>query len=163
MTIAIVGGLATLVGVFLLMRRVLATRSPADAQTAAAGGVGAWLRPGASRTASPRGSASRGARNEGVERPARRASKPYAAVKIKGGRNACTAAVELGDTMFLAAQAPALPLGDCTGEQCACRYEFFDDRRQEDRRNPYCSRHGLVIGDSQNNQRAGADRRKAVK
>ena len=162
MTAVIVGGLVTMLGVFLLMRRVLATRSAVDVQTTAAGGVGAGLRRGAPRTASPGRAASRGAGNDGGERPARQASKPYAAVRIKGGRNACAAAVELRDTMFLAAQAPALPLGNCTGEQCACRYEFFDDRRQEDRRNPYGSRHGLVIGDSQNNQRAG-DRRKARK
>jgi len=61
----------------------------------------------------------------------------YSAVSIvsKGGR--CGAAAELDEQRFLSEEAPPIPLPDCDQrDRCQCRYQHWDDRRQDDRRSP---------------------------
>jgi hypothetical protein len=73
-----------------------------------------------------------------AERPAgRTTSHPAAAIIPCAG--ACAAAVAVAGRRFLAAEAPLLPLRDCTRPAgCQCRYRKFPDRREEDaeRRSP---------------------------
>jgi hypothetical protein len=46
----------------------------------------------------------------------------------------CQTAIELADTRFLLADAPTLPLPDCSSSACRCFYKRYDDRRFEERR-----------------------------
>ena len=87
--------------------------------------------------------------------------KPYPAVKVRSGRKACRGALAVGDHMILARDAPPLPLEGCDAEQCSCRYEHFDDRRQEDRR---CLLLGnqRIIGDVSAGEKRRNDRRQFV-
>lgn len=62
-------------------------------------------------------------------------SGKFAAVSIVPGRTCCRASTRLAKQRFLAREAPLLPLRDCAaGEQCQCRYQKFEDRRQPERR-----------------------------
>lgn len=70
---------------------------------------------------------------------ARTAEKPrvstYHAVSIHCGNNACQAAQDKQGERHLSAEAPLLPLDQCDRpDQCACRYQHFDDRRGDPRR-----------------------------
>ena len=65
-------------------------------------------------------------------------SAKYAAVTIVAARECCSAVQELAGQKILAANAPMLPLADCTSPSlCQCRFKKFPDRRdgEEDRRN----------------------------
>ncbi|WP_438970122.1 hypothetical protein [Methylophaga sp.] len=54
----------------------------------------------------------------------------YAAVRIKPHQHACDAAFDCSHRVFLVAEAPLLPLPDCTkSESCRCGYVHYDDRR----------------------------------
>ena len=60
---------------------------------------------------------------------------PFRAVSIKPGNDCCQAVRDLGDKRFLTLEAPQLPLQDCSEyASCTCKYQKWDDRRQEDRR-----------------------------
>lgn len=61
-------------------------------------------------------------------------SNRFLSVTIHSRANACEAVRALASTRFLAKEAPRLPLEDCTVSNCQCRYEHYDDRRDEDRR-----------------------------
>lgn len=61
-------------------------------------------------------------------------SNRFHAVTIYSPPNACPSARMLGSTKFLAKEAPRLPLDNCTAPQCQCRYEHYDDRRADERR-----------------------------
>ena len=73
----------------------------------------------------------------------------------------CQKAIELGQTRFLLAKAPAFPLPDCNSDACRCAYVHHDDRRTEDRRAGHdmheavCQAKGIV------NRRSARDRRKS--
>ena len=57
-----------------------------------------------------------------------------AAVVPKAGQ-CCEAAASIASQRFLMAEVPMLPLDACTRvDACACKYQKFDDRRQDDRR-----------------------------
>lgn len=60
----------------------------------------------------------------------------YPAVKIRPCKNACQAATQTSQIVFLALQAPKLPLNACDRiADCDCQFRHFADRRQqEDRR-----------------------------
>jgi len=61
--------------------------------------------------------------------------QPWHAVSVVAGKGACRAAEELGDRRFLSAEAPFLPLPDCSSRsQCKCIYEHYPDRRATLRR-----------------------------
>ena len=57
------------------------------------------------------------------------------AVEVVAGPRGCDAARELEGQRFLASEAPLLPLRECTASfDCDCKYQKWDDRRQETRR-----------------------------
>jgi hypothetical protein len=58
----------------------------------------------------------------------------YHAVSIEPGRNCCHSARMLQGTRFLSREAPALPLKNCSNDQCTCHYAHHDDRRTRPRR-----------------------------
>ena len=80
-------------------------------------------------------------------------------VTILSTFNACESAKALEGKGVLATEAPALPLAGCDHETCRCRYDYLDDRRQEDRRSPYGERHGAQIGSNASDRRGPGDRR----
>ncbi len=80
-------------------------------------------------------------------------------VTILSGFSACEAAKCLQDQVFLAADAPSLPLPGCDNSNCRCHYEYLDDRRREDRRSPYGENHGAQIGSNDSNRRQSGNRR----
>jgi hypothetical protein len=56
---------------------------------------------------------------------------PYKAVRVKPHQHACDAAFERSHRVYLVAEAPFLPLSDCTkSDSCRCGYMHYDDRRQ---------------------------------
>ncbi len=61
---------------------------------------------------------------------------PYPAVKIQPCKNACQAAAQTSQIIFLSSHAPKLPLNACDRiADCGCQFRHFADRRQqEDRR-----------------------------
>ncbi|HEU5338123.1 MAG TPA: hypothetical protein VFU39_02445 [Sulfuricaulis sp.] len=61
-------------------------------------------------------------------------SNRFHGVTIKFRADACPAVRMYESTRFLAKEAPRLPLENCTAPRCHCRYEHYDDRRTEDRR-----------------------------
>ena len=59
----------------------------------------------------------------------------WRAVEIRPGLFCCKSAAKIANQIYLASEAPAFPLDDCTEKKCHCRYKFLDDRRSgEDRR-----------------------------
>src|SRR5690606_23095494 len=71
----------------------------------------------------------------------------YHAVMIVCTDQACEAARSRAGIKYLSAEAPALPLAGCflAAGVCTCRYEHFEDRREDDdRRSIFGSRNGPV-------------------
>lgn len=63
------------------------------------------------------------------------AKEPWHAVSVVCGPGCCPPAVNLRDHRFLAAEAPRLPLEECSAPwRCACTYKHFPDRRARLRR-----------------------------
>lgn len=63
------------------------------------------------------------------------APRPFQAVSIYRGIDACTPAKRFADDRFLAKHAPPLPLAGCTmPAACQCKYLKHKDRRVESRR-----------------------------
>lgn len=89
----------------------------------------------------------------------RGATEDFRSVTIRTKLEACNAAIALKDQVFLAREAPSLPLAECDASSCACRYRYLDDRRQEDRRTPYGLKHGAVVGGTDGNRRNPGNRR----
>jgi hypothetical protein len=58
----------------------------------------------------------------------------FGAVLIRPRGNACRAARLLQSRRFLAKDAPALPLRECTAARCACTFSKLPDRRTDGRR-----------------------------
>jgi hypothetical protein len=57
-------------------------------------------------------------------------TNPWHAVAIAAGPRACPAVRELNDKRFLPADAPSVPLRDCTSPlSCQCIYRHYTDRR----------------------------------
>lgn len=57
------------------------------------------------------------------------------AVSVTSEKFCCEAARGLLGRRFLAAEAPRLPLADCTGKDaCSCKYKHYEDRRGPPRR-----------------------------
>jgi len=67
----------------------------------------------------------------------RGARSSYHCVEVRTGVPACEAAQHLGNVRFLSQDAPHLPMSGCTEQTCTCSYIHHDDRREDDRRNPY--------------------------
>jgi hypothetical protein len=61
--------------------------------------------------------------------------RPFQAISIYRGLNACSMAKRFSDHRFLAKEAPQLPLIGCTmTAACQCRYLKHKDRRADGRR-----------------------------
>ncbi|HWJ07517.1 MAG TPA: hypothetical protein VNS57_17200 [Steroidobacteraceae bacterium] len=59
----------------------------------------------------------------------------FHAVTVIAGEDACVQALALKDVRLLSAEAPRLPMRDCTRpEHCDCRFQHHDDRRAGPRR-----------------------------
>jgi hypothetical protein len=56
----------------------------------------------------------------------------YRAISICCEEHACGVAVAAQGKRHLVNQTPSLPLEGCDAEQCQCRYEHHDDRRDEE-------------------------------
>jgi hypothetical protein len=90
----------------------------------------------------------------------RNTDKTYHCVEVRTGTPACEAAKQFGSTRFLSAQAPILPVSGCTLPICKCSYIHHNDRREDDRRNPY-GRWSTIPPAIVGERRARADRRKS--
>jgi len=56
--------------------------------------------------------------------------KRYSAVRIMPHEHACNAAFDCSHRVYLAVEAPLLPLPDCDkADSCRCAYKHYDDRR----------------------------------
>jgi hypothetical protein len=87
------------------------------------------------------------------------ATSDWHSVTILSSFNACDAAKALEGKVFLATEAPSLPLADCDNTTCRCHYGYLDDRRQEDRRTPYGERHGARLASNASDRRQPGNRR----
>jgi hypothetical protein len=85
----------------------------------------------------------------------------YHCVEVHGGKEACEAVTSLEGNRFLPHEAPALPVPGCNAKKCTCGYMHFDDRRQEDRRNPY-RQWAIVLPENTGERRTRNDRRKSA-
>jgi hypothetical protein len=89
-----------------------------------------------------------------------RVVRDFRAVSIAPRSDACRAAKQMGGKRFLVREAPRLPLTGCPSpEQCRCRYDKHDDRRQDDRRHPFGNGLGLANPDAERRQKKGRGRR----
>jgi len=55
-------------------------------------------------------------------------------VKINPGSASCVVARKMTDKIYLAGEAPVIPINQCPEERCLCKYIFFDDRRGDKHR-----------------------------
>jgi hypothetical protein len=87
----------------------------------------------------------------------------YRAASILASRCACDAVRIVEGKRYLAAQAPRLPLQDCSADRCTCRYVRHEDRRssQGDRRALYSLQTNLYGVDGQPDRRRRQGRRRA--
>jgi hypothetical protein len=64
----------------------------------------------------------------------KRAPRPWHAVSVVPGPQACAGALGLARKRYLSREAPVLPLKACDQPFCTCRYDHHDDRRKGPRR-----------------------------
>ena len=58
----------------------------------------------------------------------------WRSVKIRPGFSSCAGVKNMANQIYLASEAPALPLARCTEKECQCRYLRLDDRRSIEKR-----------------------------
>ena len=84
--------------------------------------------------------------------------KPYRATSIVHDVNACAAVKAIGNKRFLDTEraTPPLPLPDCNGAQCNCKYTHHQDRRnsEDERRHPNALRADLFVSTGNPEKRA---------
>jgi len=56
-------------------------------------------------------------------------SSQFASVRLRCDNHACGSAIEMRDQVFLASEAPTLPLTNCDATHCQCKYAKASDRR----------------------------------
>jgi hypothetical protein len=93
-------------------------------------------------------------------RPGARSSR-YRGVSCHPPTQSCEAAVKIAGSRFLAAEAPELPLPECSACRCRCKYRHHEDRRDEDadRRVPHGLRNDLFGAMRQMERRTARGRR----
>ena len=86
---------------------------------------------------------------------------PYQAVSVHAYQGACEAAKGLQGERYLSAEAPAIPLENCTAARCHCVYRHHDDRRsgEKDRRKRHLPDDGTPELPNQGNRRLSPGRR----
>ena len=94
---------------------------------------------------------------------ASQAASRYRAASILVSRCACDAVKIVEGKRYLAAEAPMLPLQDCSADRCTCRYVRHEDRRssQGDRRALYSLQTDLYGMEGQPDRRRKRGRRLA--
>jgi hypothetical protein len=105
------------------------------------------------RRASPAG------RKDAAARRSSTAPARFGAVEIRVRSGACAAARAFQGKRFLAQEAPALPLPDCTAPHCSCAFVKLSDRREDERRSEHEGLSAQAFID--NDRRARDDRRNA--
>lgn len=84
----------------------------------------------------------------------------FHAVSIRFGAGACAASRDLHGRRFLSGTAPALPLENCSSDDCQCRFVHFSDRRGgDDRRHPFQKGYGGSAPRRDEDRRHLSDRR----
>lgn len=84
------------------------------------------------------------------------ARDPYHCVELRYRGDACDAVKRIEGKRFLPDAAPRFPLPGCDAAGCSCRYVHHEDRREEDRRNPFgqhASVPPLSVGDDRRSRR----------
>ena len=86
---------------------------------------------------------------------------PYQAASIHAYEGACEAAKDLQGKRYLSAEAPVIPLENCTAGKCHCVYRHHDDRRsgEKDRRKRHLQDDGSLEPPDQGNRRFSPGRR----
>ncbi|NMG35807.1 hypothetical protein GRF61_15270 [Azoarcus sp. TTM-91] len=84
----------------------------------------------------------------------------YHAVCIQSGNQACDAARHVRGRRFLAAEAPRLPMPNCSRGECNCVYVHFDDRRVRNRRDVYANKSYMIGEQAPEERRRASGRRK---
>jgi len=85
----------------------------------------------------------------------------WRSVKIRPDAAPCRAVAEITGQIFLAQNAPSLPLENCSKENCRCRYVFLEDRRSGEDRRLLLGRFDDFIPDYQRDRRRVSGRRYA--
>jgi hypothetical protein len=85
----------------------------------------------------------------------------WRSVKIRPGTAPCRSIGEITGQIFLAPNAPSLPLKNCTKENCQCRYVFLEDRRSGDDRRLEFDRFDDFIPNYKSDRRRESGRRYA--
>jgi len=96
-----------------------------------------------------------------VDRTDRSSDTRWRSVKIRPGTAPCRSIAEITGQIFLAPDAPSLPLKNCTKENCQCRYVFLEDRRSGDDRRLDFDRFGDFIPTYKSDRRRESGRRYA--
>ena len=63
--------------------------------------------------------------------------RSFHSVEVRRGDSACEAVRQLEGVRYLSDKAPLLPVPGCSAQKCTCQYVHYDDRRDDDRRNPF--------------------------
>lgn len=92
----------------------------------------------------------------------RQSPPPYRCVVIKPHPEACLGVRHLAGKRFLASAAPPLPLDNCGGSACQCRYAHFEDRRADERRRSNVLQRTQFPLPGQHDLRRGKDRRRSA-
>ena len=85
----------------------------------------------------------------------------WRSVKIRPGASTCRPVAEITGHIFLAQDAPSLPLANCSQKNCQCRYVFLEDRRSGDDRRFELGRFGDLMPGYQRERRHVPGRRYA--
>ena len=69
----------------------------------------------------------------------------WRSVKIRPGLVSCARVKNMVNQIYLASEAPALPIGLCTEKECQCRYIRLDDRRNSENRRAILEHPGHIF------------------
>ncbi len=84
----------------------------------------------------------------------------YHCVELVLRYDACDVAMQQSGKRYLSDEAPMIPLPGCDQQNCRCRYRHHEDRRHEERRDPFSVSGIHTMFSEQNNRRLGGDRRR---
>ena len=94
--------------------------------------------------------------NPGVSKP--KVSR-FHCVELVVPYDACEAAMQQYGKRYLSTEAPITPLVGCDHKKCRCRFKHHDDRRHQQRRDPFSSSGIHTHYSERQNRRLGGDRR----
>jgi len=77
----------------------------------------------------------------------------WRSVKIQPGLIACASVSKIANRVFLATEAPSLPLGVCIEKSCQCKYVHLKDRRSSEDRRSVITQISNMFADSQDDDR----------